>query len=99
MPFRGRPGKRLFLPDVHRPAHHPKRIVAVQLGQCVALVEVDGKPCVARSFDQGPERGGMFQRLVLKNQKTHFDNPCNRHCLIRVQRARPPITDSHPGPE
>ena len=62
------PGVDVVLPHVHRAAHDPERVVAAQIRNQLAFVELDRGPLDAVLAQEVPEHSGMLQRDVLEDE-------------------------------
>src|SRR5689334_11922138 len=69
------PGTFLDVPNIHRAAHDPKRVVILQSRDRAALVEFDSVPGDAISREELAEDAGMLTRDVLKYEKAHNNPP------------------------
>jgi hypothetical protein len=73
--FGFQPGMLGLLPDIHRPAHDPKRVIAFEIRDRLALVELDRVPGDAVLGEEVAEDARMLDRDVLEDQKTHVNHP------------------------
>ena len=69
--FVGQPGMGVLLPDIHRPAHDPERVIAIEAGQLLALVKFDGIVSMAVFAQKPPENPWMFDAGVLQYEYVH----------------------------
>ena len=65
------PGVFVLLPDIHRPAHHHERVVAVERRDRLTLVELDRVPAHPVRGHEVAEDGGMLDGNVLKDEQAH----------------------------
>jgi hypothetical protein len=61
----------VFLPDIHRAAHHDQQIIRQQIRNPVTFVEFDLLQRMAALRPQLPEYSRMLDGDVLKNQNAH----------------------------
>jgi len=91
------PGMLGFFPDIHRPAHDPERVPigligAGEIGNRLALVELDGVPLDPVRGEEVAEDAGMLDGDVLKDQETHG-------AILRVQGGAPQSSMPKSGPQ
>ena len=65
------PGILLDIPHIHRPAHDPQRVIGTEVGNRLALVQLDRIPADAVLLQEFPEDARMLDRDVLENQEAH----------------------------
>ena len=58
----------VVLPDVHRPAHDPERVVVVEVRDRLSLVELDRGPLDAVLAQEFPEHPGVLDGDVLEDE-------------------------------
>ena len=66
--FRIEPRIGVILPDIHRAAHDPQRVVGAEIRERLALVELDRGPLDAVLAQEIPEHPGVFDRDVLEDE-------------------------------
>ena len=86
--LRHQPGMLVDVPDVHRAAHHPELVVAVQRRDRLALVEPDRVPGDAVGGEEAAQHARMLDREMLEHEQPHPS--LHRLGRLRGDRMRPP---------
>src|SRR5215469_5285580 len=69
--FRSEPGVEIFLPNVHRTAHHDQQIEIIQVRNVLAGIEFDGAPFISVFPPEPAERARMLHWNMLENENAH----------------------------
>ncbi len=72
--LRLQPGMLVRLPDVHRPAHDPERVIAIEGRDLVAGIQLDSVPGDAVGGEEVPEDAGMLDIDMLEDEKSHEED-------------------------
>src|SRR5690606_9433541 len=73
--LRDQPGMLLDVPDIHRPAHDPERVIAAEIGNRLARVELYGVPRHAVGAQKLAEDAGMLHGDMLEDEDAHRLGP------------------------
>jgi hypothetical protein len=65
------PGMGIFLPDIHRPAHHGEKIEAVEIGDNLTRIKFDSNELMPLGGPQFAEDAGMLDVEMLEDQYAH----------------------------
>ena len=69
--FLDQPGVFLFLPNVHRPAHDPKRVIAIQRGDLFSGIQLHSIIFVPIFLEERAKYSGMLYDFMLQDQDLH----------------------------
>jgi len=59
------------IPDIHQAAHHPERVIAFQIGDRLALTQLNRIPRNTVTLQELTQGAGMLTLHMLKDQQFH----------------------------
>jgi len=69
--LRDEPGMLIDIPHIHRPAHHPERVIGLQRRNLLTRIELDGIPLDTVLREEFSQHAGMLAVDMLENKKPH----------------------------